>query len=727
MAETDSKHEGREKVFSIKSFDDGLNLEYAPNFQASSSLSRCQNMKYAYNMALDGTKRVILKARQGTRQLSYSALSGPVVACTYYNAQHQYIVATSTTLYYLVDGDDPVEIGTIYGTPTFTEFNGKLIVHDGQVTKAWDGTTFENLTCLYKQEVVGTGNNSDVDFSGTLDNPAVKAASVIFTFTDGTAKTITSSADGTLSGDVATHELIGTQADRDFSGASNWADVDLTSYDETDDLSIVGTPGKYCTLPEANAPRTAGKRYRLTFDATVTSGNFIIKSFDGVQTIGSVTTSGAQSFDWTETQAGGLRIVCGTGDPPPASAGDFDNFALTTNVIDYTTGVFSFRCSGAPDSSTSVYAQYENVDGAPHSKAGLVRASQLYLWGDPADPSRIWYSGTNDEDGWDTSSDGGYVDVDPKDGYDLIGALGFYDTLLLIKGNSLHRMDNFPGDTDFGVVPVQQDLGGVAYRTCLNDAEFISFLTSAGWVGMETSERYGDIQKTTDLSLKFTTKAVSCANAYAYSEYNQIDKQLWISLHDGVNYLPDVYVINLTTGGQLSLYRFAFGHSCFKYVAGKMLIGGSDGHLYELVNDDSTFLDNGVSYSSTTKFRTSYSDGDFPFHRKHNKKINVRAYGKGGLSANLVIYTDQVPKAQSTTALPFDAFTIDSYINPDLKLVDIYDMDYFISSKSTANVIPKKFNYQTVMFEVNTIYGSKGAEFYGIDNLAAIVGPDMEE
>ena len=136
-------------------------------------------------------------------------------------------------------------------------------------------------------------------------------------------------------------------------------------------------------------------------------------------------------------------------------------------------GITVSGAAGAPDNATSVYATYEQVDGAPKSKAGCVRASCLYMWGDPDYPSRIWYSGPNDEEAWDESTNGGYLDVDVNDGYNLIGALNYFSTMVLIKGNSLHRMDNFPGDTNFGVVPLIPDLGGVATNTCINDGEII--------------------------------------------------------------------------------------------------------------------------------------------------------------------------------------------------------------------------------------------------------------
>jgi len=73
--------------------------------------------------------------------------------------------------------------------------------------------------------------------------------------------------------------------------------------------------------------------------------------------------------------------------------------AAGTNTINYATGDWAIKCSGAPDNTTSVYATYEKVAGAPKSKAGFVRSSRLYTWGDADNPSRLSYTGANDEDG----------------------------------------------------------------------------------------------------------------------------------------------------------------------------------------------------------------------------------------------------------------------------------------------------------------------------------------
>jgi len=729
MAIFSSKHKDQEHTFPLRSFSDGLNEEVSPAFLSATSLSQCMNMKYAVNKSVDGTLQVVLKKRQGTTIISTAALpsAADVKACTYYMAGAKYILATATKIYYL-DGDlEPVEIGTdeLDGIPTFTEFKGKLIIHDSGVTKAWNGTdsSLETLAGYYVDEIIGTGGGiGTVDYSGTLDHPAVKSATLVITYTDTTTKTITCNAAGTLAGDVAAHELMPNTVDRDFSSASAWANVDLNAYDETTDLTITASAiGQYCTCPVASAPTTVGKRYRMTFAVANIVATWTVKSYDGTQTIGTVTANGAQSFDWTATTTGGYRIVA----VATTSSGDFDNFTLTTNVLDHTTGVFSFRCSGSPDDETPIYATYENAIGAPKSKAGFVRANRLYMWGDSDNSSRLWYSGPNDEDGWDTSSSGGYIDIDPLDGYSLVGCLNYFQSLILIKGNSIHRLNNFPGDTVFRVEPLLTDVGSVAYLTCLNDGSIVSFLSPEGWLGLETTVAYGDIQKTTGLSTKFHTDAVKYANSGAYADYNQTDKQLWISLYDGSAQLSYIHVLDVGIGGQLSHYRFAFGHSCFKYVNGEMLIGGIDGNLYKLVDDDSVFTDNSVSYASDTYFRSSFIDFKLSFNRKHNKRYQLHAYGSDGMTANIDFYKDYdyFPFISETVSFTGSAESVGNYyINPAGSNYYIYDLTSVINDYIPSPPARRKFNYRSIMYGVKDIEGTGGAEIYGIDLVSAIIG-----
>jgi len=183
-------------------------------------------------------------------------------------------------------------------------------------------------------------------------------------------------------------------------------------------------------------------------------------------------------------------------------------------------------------------------------------------------------------------------------------------------------------------------------------------------------------------------------------------------------YLSDIYVVNLDTGGQVSLYKFKFGHSCFKYVNGEMLIGGEDGHLYKLDND--TFEDNEISYSDETYMKTSFEDWGLSENWKHNKKIKVHMSGDSTVSANLKLYKN----GSNTPFYTEEIGTVDTWDEVFAYTgIEVYDLiGRPIGQLSVIGTIKKKFNYQKIMAEITDIVGDLGVEVSGIDFKTAIIG-----
>lgn len=121
-------------------------------------------------------------------------------------------------------------------------------------------------------------------------------------------------------------ELMPNQVDRDFSGASAWANVDINAYNETTDLTITATViDQYCTLPVLSAPTIIGNRYRMRYDLANIVGEWMLQSFDGTQDIGIISANATQGYlEWTARTTGGYRITAIDAN----SSGDFDNFRL---------------------------------------------------------------------------------------------------------------------------------------------------------------------------------------------------------------------------------------------------------------------------------------------------------------------------------------------------------------------------------------------------------------
>lgn len=132
-------------------------------------------------------------------------------------------------------------------------------------------------------------------------------------------------------------ELMPNQVDRDFSGASAWADHDLVStggtYDETGDLSIHSHAiNADCYLPVASAPTTPGKTYKLTVDVANLHGTWRIYDYSATQLLTTITADGAaQEHYFIATTAGGLRIIADNTD----GVADFDNFSLKESGLEF--------------------------------------------------------------------------------------------------------------------------------------------------------------------------------------------------------------------------------------------------------------------------------------------------------------------------------------------------------------------------------------------------------
>ncbi len=176
-------------------------------------------------------------------------------------------------------------------------------------------------------------------------------------------------------------ELMPNQVDRDFSGASAWANVDINAYNETGDLTLTATAaGQYCTLVAASAPTEDGKQYTIQLDVANLIGTWTIKDYDGTKTIGTISANGTnQTFTYTADDAnGGFRLVAGT----DTASGDFDNFSLNLcdwNLLNDSSGnaYFNFNefvtinDSDAPGADTEVGqvgANYiDGVDGSENA------------------------------------------------------------------------------------------------------------------------------------------------------------------------------------------------------------------------------------------------------------------------------------------------------------------------------------------------------------------------
>lgn len=580
MAKISTRHKGRESAFRFDSFYNGVKTTENAFDPSPNSLTACQNMSYGIRES-NGKQYVFLKKRRGTTKLTTSVAPARIIASTYYNSESQYIIATASKLYYLNSGV-PTEIGDLTGVtsvskPRFTEYNGKLIIHQIGGTKVWDGSTYDDLDATIENEDIGSGDGTTVNFTGYLAQPEIETSSITITYiSGGTTYTITDNGSGALTGDV-----------------------------------------------------------------------------DG----------------------GG------------------------TNTINYTNGAFDFDCSNAPSVSTDITADYTYEAGAPITDHGLVRQGRLYGWctHSSTNDSRLYYTSADDETGWDTSTGGGYIDIDPDNGFPIIGVINFFsDTMLVFKENGTYRINSYPGESSFSVEPLLDNVGSSAEDSVIFDGDVVSFISDYGWHGIRSSQRFGDVQTSARLDKFWYSYLRLENNSNANVIYNRFDDQLWLDFKSTATG-RSVYVLNVGTGGQLSTYKFDFDHSSIDSANNAILIGGHDGNLYKMGASSYSYQDNSEDYSSY--FITNFSNNSTYGIGKYNKSVRILA-----ISGDAFTCTFTVHKNNSTSS---------SVISESVSETSsgIHDIRY-----------NRKFNWDNVRVTVSNILGEYGVEFYEIVFTAAMVG-----
>jgi len=242
------------------------------------------------------------------------------------NGQVFVILGEDNARHILTSSTDSFNDGAehIFGV-TFDRDENCLLFVDGVVVAADDISTFTGTTTIGTDLYIGTYGDGTLDL---INGQISRTLLFNLALTEDEVKYYSSGGEVPYKYQGASQdELMPNQVDRDFSGASAWGNVDLNAYDETTDLTITATAAdQYCTLPVASAPTTVGKRYRMTFDVANIVSTWTVQSFDGTQTLGTISANGTgQSIEWTATTTGGYRLVAAADN----SSGDFDNFTLT--------------------------------------------------------------------------------------------------------------------------------------------------------------------------------------------------------------------------------------------------------------------------------------------------------------------------------------------------------------------------------------------------------------
>jgi hypothetical protein len=119
-------------------------------------------------------------------------------------------------------------------------------------------------------------------------------------------------------------ELITEDADRDFSATTNWTNTDFATFDTTDDLSIENDAANQSCYLDVDDIILESGRYKLQYDADITSGTFDLYAQDNAEKLGRFEDGTDNVIEFTAPADDQLQIV----GISSAGTADFDNFSL---------------------------------------------------------------------------------------------------------------------------------------------------------------------------------------------------------------------------------------------------------------------------------------------------------------------------------------------------------------------------------------------------------------
>jgi hypothetical protein len=143
-----------------------------------------------------------------------------------------------------------------------------------------------------------------------------------------------------------------------------------------------------------------------------------------------------------------------------------------------------------------------NSTGGQSGKYIAVYKDSLFVGGDTANPSRLYYSGGGDKvEDFTIGGGGGFIDIAKNDGQKITGMIVFKDSLIVFKQRSIYKF-NF---TTTGLPQVEQvsaAVGCVAPRSIVAVENDIFFAGEDGVYTLGNSEGFAfDVLRTNELSV----------------------------------------------------------------------------------------------------------------------------------------------------------------------------------------------------------------------------------
>jgi len=399
-------------------------------------------------------------------------------------------------------------------------------------------------------------------------------------------------------------------------------------------------------------------------------------------TISSVTRSGGSAGSYTYSYK--VTTVTAVGESTPSTASTATSDWDTPDTTHYmtvawgaVTGAVGYNVYGRKDgqwyflaylegnSSTSyidngddtpneVFTPPEgNSTAGPTGKYVKVYKDSLFIFGDPDNPSRLYYSGGGDQiNNFTLGSGGGFIDVSKNDGQIGTGIIQFKDKLIIFKEDSIYQF-SFTTEGLPQITQVTPSVGSIAPRSIIAVENDIFFLSRRGvfTIGNEAGFSF-DVLRTNELSARVRPLVQNIDPAYIqYASATYVtssDFNLYIlsytpsgSMTNSVSLVYDRerlgwYRWTNTPANCWVTYRDSTGTTHYLYG------DDSSGYVKEILSGDDDFGSaiHGYFYLNSENFKTGID------HYKTLKDINIVLREPFG-SISLTVVQDGVQSVYS--------------------------------------------------------------------------------
>ena len=201
---------------------------------------------------------------------------------------------------------------------------------------------------------------------------------------------------------------------------------------------------------------------------------------------------------WNNSSSAWVAVTCG-GSPTMTGVSKvrFANFNFGAKKVILTDGI-----NPAATYNGSTYTPITHSAAPTDPKYAVDYANHMFLAGDPAHPTKIFFSAPLDETNFATGSGGGVINV----GFDIVAIRPFRDFLYIFGTNAIKALKG-TSTTDFTLSSITHDLGCMATDSVMEIGGDLLFLSQDGLRPISGTNKIGDIQLETvskDIQSLFT-------------------------------------------------------------------------------------------------------------------------------------------------------------------------------------------------------------------------------